>query len=690
VPQGYAIAFTDAETGQPLRTPKGEPFERIRLEKPSATCRYLSPKGGGQFPFVLPAVHMHLVANPAAPVVISEGEKKALRATLAGVPTIGLTGIDCWSEGKGSRRPHSLLARYLTPGRCVVMVYDSDGTTEEKVVQFDRSAERLARAIENAGCAFRRTFVPAAPDGAKRGLDDWLQAGTRPEEVLRLVESASPVSPRLPRVLLPGDDVSNIAFVRQTADAVAANETLFIHCRDVVSLGRGEAGSISFEPLNAAAAASEFERFAVFGKMADPGGTGRPQFFPSPLPESKARLAVHAPEFARKMPHIRRICDYQQPCRSARGGIVLPALGYDSTLKTYTNPAAPKLESFADVESAVQALMEVLGDFCFERPDGDPDQFMASAIAYLLTADCRLLFEPDRAPLFYAGANRPGCGKDLLLGLAPVLTTGVLPQFYAPAKDAEESRKRLFAIARSGARFYIISNARGHLDDTALEAALTSPVIADRVLGESRDLAFSNTAIYALSGNSLTYTEDLARRCIRIQLAYYGEEIETRRFCHPDLYAYALEHRGRYLGALRALVSNWITAGCPDGTQPKASFTKWAAVVGGILEAAHIHNPIGRDTIVSTPTEEVQHMRALLAAWHDKHGDTEVEAAAVRELALESSLFGWIGDMNDRGGQTKFSRMLGRNEIRSFGGFAVSKREAGKGHTYWRCRRAEA
>jgi hypothetical protein len=400
-------------------------------------------------------------------------------------------------------------------------------------------------------------------------------------------------------------------------------------------------------------------------------------------------VILAAPEFARRMPHVLRLCDYPQPCRNRGGQIVLPAPGYDQHLQTYTNTGAPRLDSFATPESAVEALAEILGDFCFDQPATAPELFAASALAYLLTAHCRLLIEPERCPIFYLEGNRPGTGKDYLLGLAAVLTTGAAPEYHAPAKDADESRKRLFAVARSGARFYLISNCRGHLDDVALEAAATSPTLADRVLGASTAIALPNTAIYGLSGNGLSYTEDLARRCVRIRLAFYGEEVESRTFRQPDLYGHVLRHRGRYLGALQALVVNWQEKGCPDGARPKASFTRWAGVVGGILDAAGIFNPVGCDELVTTPTEEVLHLRRLLVAWNERHGEVEVDAGDVRELAKESDLFGWFGDLSDRAGQTKFSRMLSRNERRSFGGLAILKRESGRGHTAWRCKRAE-
>ena len=686
VSDGYMIPFYDPATaaGAPLRCPDGQTFERKRLKRPGANCKYLSPKNGGQYPFILPDAHQALTSNPGAPVIVTEGEKKAVRAALAGVGVIGIPGIDTWSEGRGSTSLHPLLGRYVTEGRPLVMIYDSDGENPEKADAFNRSAARFATAVEALGGQFLRVFIPAGPNGERQGLDDWLQAGATGEDLLHLIEQATPVEGRKDEVRLPGGTVSNIDCAREVASVLARRAAVFTHGGELVTLGSTSAGTVVLEPLGAAAAASELERHIQFMKCKKEG-----TYMPAPLPEATARMILASPEFRSQMPAIRRVCNCRQPCFDEAGRVVLPEAGYDESLGIYTNPDAPSLERFANPEEAVSALAEILADFCFLVDDRCPELNYASAIAYLLSDYCRLLIEPERCPLFLVVGNRPGLGKDYLLGIAPVLTTGELPDYYAPAKDSDESRKRLFAIARGGLPFYILSNLRGHVDDAPLEAASTSPYIADRVLGGSTTCKCPNTAIYAISANDLTYTEDLSRRCIRIRLGYFGEDVNTRSYSYPDLYAHIQAHRPRYLGALQALVDNWQSRGCPSGTRPKASFTKWAKVVGGILEAAGILNPIGCDSTATEPSEEVRDVRELLSAWHEQRGGNAIDPNQVRQLAMGLNLFAWI-DMSDRAGQTKFAAVLKRHEGRNFGGLVIRKQSAGRGHTTWSCGRAEA
>ena len=141
---GYEIPFNDPVTGKPHTCPDGKPFVHIRLRKEIAgkegfPTKFLSPKGGGTHLYVLPEVHKHLVEHPDAPVIVTEGEKKAIYATGLGFPCIGLLGHYGWAESRkarisgayGAPAPAGILlhhefAPYLSKGRQVIAIWDSD------------------------------------------------------------------------------------------------------------------------------------------------------------------------------------------------------------------------------------------------------------------------------------------------------------------------------------------------------------------------------------------------------------------------------------------------------------------------------------------------------------------------------------------------------------------------------------
>lgn len=109
--------------------------------------------------------------NPET-IIITEGEKKAARATKAGIPTIGLGGV--WSFQNAPRNEPLLpdLDFINWEGRKTYIIYDSDAADK---IQIQQAEYRLARRLVRAGAQVYIVRIPAAVDGAKQGLDDYIQ-----------------------------------------------------------------------------------------------------------------------------------------------------------------------------------------------------------------------------------------------------------------------------------------------------------------------------------------------------------------------------------------------------------------------------------------------------------------------------------------------------------------------------------
>jgi hypothetical protein len=688
---GYAIPYHDPTTKAPMATLDGRPFVRIRFREPvftdvdsgKTTGKYLSPKDGGIAPFVLPEVTAGLVADPAAPLLLSEGEKKVVAATDRGLPMVGLGGIWMWMAGKGLSALEQTLAAYATRRR-VVLVYDSDATDTSKRANFELCARRLAAALLPLESTLEVVVLPALAAGGKTGVDDFLLHPDGGVDRLRAMAIAAHalITPERPEIILPGGPVDVIHAAAALAEIVTPHRRIFVRADSAVQLR--DDGMVRFQELRPVQAVSEFELYADLKRWHNPDRDDA-KLVSANLGEQTAKAILAAGEFTRRLPKIKEILDYPMPVPLPDRTIGTARRGYDPRMLTYVPHSAPHLDHFETHTAALLALGEILEGFCFgESPSPNTKSlFQLNAISYLLTAHCRALFAPERAPVFYFEANRQGAGKDYLAGLAMLLTTGSDPNFYPPVEDSDEMRKRIFAVCLSGERFFIVSNAKGVFADPVYEAAATSPIYSDRRLGVSENRGLPNGAIYALSGNDLTLSEDMSRRIVRIRLEFYGESVEARTFSHPDLYGHVRRHRARYLGALQAMVNRWVAAGCPEGSRLKPSFVRWSQIIGGIFEACELPNPIGEDVLTTVPCKDVAEFRRLLDAWQDVHGAAALDSRGIRELAVEHELFGYLGDLaNDRGVQTRFGRLMGRYEKRSFGGRRIVKASEGKRPTW--------
>jgi hypothetical protein len=192
-----AIPFHDL-TGAPIRSylrlKPDRPRVQKRQGKPDKPVKYESPRGKSNLPYIPPPA-LPAILDPTAPLVITEGEKKAAAATQAGFACIGLVGVYGWIVPK--RRPYepvSLipdLAAVPWERRPVFVVFDSDAADNSHV---QRAERRLAQTLDGHGAAVRIVRLPPGPiqgDGRakKVGLDDFLFANS-PAQLRSLFETS--------------------------------------------------------------------------------------------------------------------------------------------------------------------------------------------------------------------------------------------------------------------------------------------------------------------------------------------------------------------------------------------------------------------------------------------------------------------------------------------------------------------
>ncbi len=199
-------------------------------------------------------------------------------------------------------------------------------------------------------------------------------------------------------------------------------------------------------------------------------------------------------------------------------------------------------------------------------------------LAALLTAVARPAL--PTAPAFAMDAPVQGSGKTLLASCVSALATGYPPEVWphTASRDDEETRKRLFAALRDGTTALIWDNVTGIFDSAALAAAITAPVLRDRVLGRSESLSIPNRALLLLTGNNLCPAGDLSRRIITIRIDPGTDAPFARQF-DLDPLDYVLHHRIDLACSALVLIRGWLTSGAARAEGRMASFEVWDDLV---------------------------------------------------------------------------------------------------------------
>lgn len=149
------------------------PFSRVKPDEPflgrdSKPAKYLSPKGAGNRLYIPPMIPRENLASKRIPLVITEGEKKALRAAQERIVCVGLTGVTAWKDKAGVIQDFNYI---WLKGRKVFIVFDSDGAVNVNV----KAAEiALAKELRRRGATVEAIRIPPGPAGRKEGLDDYL------------------------------------------------------------------------------------------------------------------------------------------------------------------------------------------------------------------------------------------------------------------------------------------------------------------------------------------------------------------------------------------------------------------------------------------------------------------------------------------------------------------------------------
>ena len=385
---------------------------------------------------------------------------------------------------------------------------------------------------------------------------------------------------------------------------------------------------------------------------------------------SVANVVLVSNNFRDEMPIINRIFNVQIPI-VYDNILTFPNKGYDKRFASWLPYNAPTINPGMSLEEAKKIIQDLFGDFCFKS-----EQDKTNAIAGFITPYLRGLFTAFniRTPVFIYEANRERAGKDYLAGLTGILYEGCAleePPLSSGDKfqnNSDELRKKIHAAFMYGRKRLHFSNNKGHLNNAVFESITTAEKYSDRTLGKSEVLIFDNELDFSLSGNiGMTLTPDLANRSRFVRLFLDIEDANSRVFKNPNLHQWLNENRSLVLSALYCFVNHWINTGMKSGSIPFASFSQWAKVCGGIMEACELGNPCiqtGDVTGIAVDNDTAD-MKTLFELCYEHKPNVWLKKADIVDLIKSNgedlfSGMNWESKSDQTSFGTKFIKYVGR------------------------------
>ena len=294
------------------------------------------------------------------------------------------------------------------------------------------------------------------------------------------------------------------------------------------------------------------------------------------------------------------------------------------------------------LEDAKAIFGALTADTAFDPQDRE--RSFSVLLSAMLAMFCDCMFDRFTIrPAFINEGNAPGCGKTLAAQMAIAPVFGPTRLTAPPSADNSDKWSELVSsIAQSGVHYVVFDNARGRIENSALESLITAPTISGRVLGSSQMFEVERSCIVFITVNHAIIGEDMLRRALVCRFYIPEARPEDHRFARPMCEADILAMRHEILAALWALVGNWRDCRCEPGKVWHGSFDTWGRVVGGILEEAGYVSPLRQPPDLLN--DRLSNMSKLVtAAAAQMLGDELwLKPAELLELAREAGCFSWF------------------------------------------------
>jgi len=255
------------------------------------------------------------------------------------------------------------------------------------------------------------------------------------------------------------------------------------------------------------------------------------------------------------------------------------------------------------VEEAKTLLLDLVRDYDFVSR-GDRSR----AVAYFLSAALKLgnLLDTDY-PFNVVISNREQSGKGHLFKMLAALY-GETPYVITKTTGGVGSfDEKVSAALLSAKLFVIVDNARGDVDSQLLESILKGVgVVNVRVPYRGNLSVDARRCLWGLTSNVANFTRDLAARSIVVNHRKQapGYKPQSSLGWGDVVLVRLAAQRALYLGAVYAVVAEWIRRGKPRSDETRHAFRDWVQPMDYII----------REILGLAPLMEGQEMaRAILS-----------------------------------------------------------------------------
>lgn len=465
------------------------------------------------------------------------------------------------------------------------------------------------------------------------------QDSVEPEPPPHQVETPSKVDPDetvkvvyKPEVFLPQGGSSTVSDTSINIGRTLAKEGSFYDRGGMLFKHKNvTTNQVKLDPVQVAGIATLFEDFCALRKM-----DSKWKVVHAVPTDSICRQIFNSHSFIKQFPEIKTVtlC----PVIIERDGKGVAISAYDKETGILASGAPVK---FVTLDNAKELLHNSQLDFNFPT-QGDLARSLASIITPALIQGGML---GGRAPIDLSVADQSQTGK----GFRNQVTAAMYNQTInsvVQSKGGVGSLDESFDIAllKSG-NFICFDNVRGKFDSPKVESFCTEALYMARIpYGRGVEIDPSSYTLQ-MTCNKAELTEDLSKRCSIVHMTKQKEGFIFRIYPGDagtiNLLQYVHNNQPYYLGAIFAVINEWLRRGKQVTNETRHDFRRWAQVLDWIMINIMDSGPLldgHKESQKQTVTPYLGWLRdVVIALAKEGYKDRELRTGQIGEIITEET-----------------------------------------------------
>jgi hypothetical protein len=413
-----------------------------------------------------------------------------------------------------------------------------------------------------------------------------------------------------PVVQLPANGVSYTQAIRDLTRAYSLQnnmlDTLFARGNQVCCVERDRlTGNHYLDVLKPSRACTDFERVARLVKHNKAKDEG---FEDAICTETAAKNILISREFQESLPHIKLITK-SPVIVERRDGSCAVVNQYDSESEIL--PLGTPVEDVPQ-EEAKAMLMDMLSDFDFQTASDQSRAFAALVTPALIIGGIL----KSRAPVMMLEADKSQSGKGFFNRLLTSIYNETPVTVTQRGRGVGGTDEKFDAALAKGMPFISLDNFRGKLDSTQIESFLSESSYQARLPHQGYiDIDPCRYFILATS-NNFELTEDFANRSSIIRIRKRGDSFRFKQYPEGNVFDHVKANQPKYLGAVFAIVKEWMRQGKPITNDTRHDFRDWCRPLDWIVQNILGQAPLldgHREAQLSTTVQDTGWLKSLFA-----------------------------------------------------------------------------